>query len=348
MDTLDTATPAPLEPTTQRYNFEFTGDAKEYFRIWIVNVVFSILTLGIYSAWAKVRTRRYFLGNTLLAGNSFDFHADPVKILYGRILMTILLGGYLFGSKISPLIVPISGVVLLVLFPWVIVRGMMFNLANTSYRSIRFSFAKDYSGSYLNYFKCLLIVTFTFGIGFSWAMRRHWWFRLTRSRIGSSRFDFNAEGSEFFAIYFGAGLVYMGALALAFLAGFISKGSLFLVSVLPVFFIYAGILFAAAHVRAQTTNLVCKGTRLDNKISFEANLKSPDFFKLYLVNLIACLFTLGLMIPWAMVRTAKYRLGHMHMIAPTGSLDSFVAEMPENSGALADAAVDFWDIDLGF
>jgi uncharacterized membrane protein YjgN (DUF898 family) len=34
--------------------FEFTGKAGEYFGIWIVNVSLTLLTLSIYSAWAKV------------------------------------------------------------------------------------------------------------------------------------------------------------------------------------------------------------------------------------------------------------------------------------------------------
>src|SRR5436305_11873488 len=38
----------------------FTGSGSEYFRIWIVNALLSIITLGIYSAWAKVRTLQYF------------------------------------------------------------------------------------------------------------------------------------------------------------------------------------------------------------------------------------------------------------------------------------------------
>jgi len=53
-------------------NLEFTGSAGEHFRIWIVNVVLTVVTLGIYGAWAKVRTRRYFYANTLLDGEPFD------------------------------------------------------------------------------------------------------------------------------------------------------------------------------------------------------------------------------------------------------------------------------------
>lgn len=47
---------------------QFTGKGSEYFGIWIVNLLLTILTLGIYSAWAKVRRLQYFYRNTQLAG----------------------------------------------------------------------------------------------------------------------------------------------------------------------------------------------------------------------------------------------------------------------------------------
>lgn len=40
--------------------FRFTGTGSEYFRIWIVNWLLTLLTLGIYSAWAKVRRIQFF------------------------------------------------------------------------------------------------------------------------------------------------------------------------------------------------------------------------------------------------------------------------------------------------
>ena len=47
-------------PATSIEPFRFTGTAREYFGIWIVNILLTIVTLGIYSAWAKVRRMRYF------------------------------------------------------------------------------------------------------------------------------------------------------------------------------------------------------------------------------------------------------------------------------------------------
>jgi uncharacterized membrane protein YjgN (DUF898 family) len=32
--------------------FEFTGSAREHFGIWVFNSLLTIVTLGVYSAWA--------------------------------------------------------------------------------------------------------------------------------------------------------------------------------------------------------------------------------------------------------------------------------------------------------
>ena len=50
---------------TRELPLEFRATGAEYFRIWIVNLLLTIITLGIYSAWAKVRRLRYFYGSTL-------------------------------------------------------------------------------------------------------------------------------------------------------------------------------------------------------------------------------------------------------------------------------------------
>src|SRR3954471_6959698 len=79
--------PAYAEPEVQsdqpqRIAFRATGG--EYFGIWIVNLLLTIVTLGIYSPWAKVRRLHYFYRHTALAGSSFDFHGSPIRILIGR------------------------------------------------------------------------------------------------------------------------------------------------------------------------------------------------------------------------------------------------------------------------
>src|SRR3954468_4654839 len=81
---------------------EFTGSAAEYFRIWIVNLFLSIVTLGVYSAWAKVRKKKYFYGNTRLDGDTFDYFASPIVIPNGPIVAVAVFVLYAFASELYP------------------------------------------------------------------------------------------------------------------------------------------------------------------------------------------------------------------------------------------------------
>ena len=98
----------PVQPDYQahlnpqgRLPVEFTGKSGEYFKIWIVNVLFSILTLGIYSAWAKVRTNQYFHGHTSIGGHRFRYLAKPLQILKGRLIAVAVFIAYSAISAFS-------------------------------------------------------------------------------------------------------------------------------------------------------------------------------------------------------------------------------------------------------
>ena len=78
-------------PEAPRTPLVFTGSGAEYFRIWAFNLTLTICTLGLYGAWAKVRRLQYFYQHTLLDGSAFDYTANPVSILLGRLLALSLL-----------------------------------------------------------------------------------------------------------------------------------------------------------------------------------------------------------------------------------------------------------------
>ena len=122
------------------YPFEFRGRGSEYFKIWIVNVFLSVVTLYIYSAWAKVRTKRYFYGNTFVANSSFEYHAKPVQILKGRIIAIVLLVILAVANTINPVLALALTAIIILLTPWIIWRSMIFNARMSSYRNVRFDF----------------------------------------------------------------------------------------------------------------------------------------------------------------------------------------------------------------
>src|ERR1700704_3389344 len=109
---------------------EFTGTAAEYFRIWIVNLFFTLATLGVYSAWAKVRKKRYFYGSTKLDGDSFDYFASPKAILKGRILAFAVFVTYALLGELYPKSNYVFWAIAFAALPWLVLRALSFNARN--------------------------------------------------------------------------------------------------------------------------------------------------------------------------------------------------------------------------
>jgi uncharacterized membrane protein YjgN (DUF898 family) len=128
----------PVSTILEPARIQFTGSGSEYFRIWISNLILTYLTLGIYSAWAKVRREKYFHQNTIIAGHSLDYHGKPVAILKGRVLAFILLAAS--SSTALPIVGYLALAIIVIAFPFFMQRSLRFRLANSSYRGIRFGF----------------------------------------------------------------------------------------------------------------------------------------------------------------------------------------------------------------
>lgn len=127
---------------------EFTGSGAEYFRIWIVNLLLTLVTAGLYYPWAKVRKLRYFYGNTLVGGHALDFHGDPKRMLRGYLLVGLFFVLYSVAGNVSPVAGAIALLLLAGLWPALFRASMRFRLANTSWRGLRFRFTGDTAGAY--------------------------------------------------------------------------------------------------------------------------------------------------------------------------------------------------------
>src|SRR3954447_10669684 len=127
------AHPAASAPSITHHPFAFDGRLGEYFRIWIVSLCLSLLTVGIYSAWGKVRKRRYLYAHTMVAGSRFEYRVRPIAILRGRIIAVVLFGGLAASGHFVPLVQLGLIALLVVLSPWIVVAGHRFNASNTAY-----------------------------------------------------------------------------------------------------------------------------------------------------------------------------------------------------------------------
>jgi len=185
-----------------RIPFEFLGTGSEYFKIWLVNIILSIITLGIYSPWAKVRRKQYFYGNTLVQGASFEYLADPVNILKGRAIVVCFLIVQSIVSSLVPIIGGILGMALIVLFPWVMVCSLSFNARNSAVRNVRFGFDGKVWEAAKVYVLWPILAALTLGILFPYVYFRQKKFIVENSSYGTTEFTFTATAREYYGLSF--------------------------------------------------------------------------------------------------------------------------------------------------
>lgn len=130
---------------------EFNGSGTEYFKIWIVNILLTIVTLGIYHPWAKVRNRRYFYGNTELDNNNFEYHATGKQLFISYLIAFGLLIAFTILSEIFPLFGLVAAIAFVFAIPWIIWRSIKFNSRMSSYRNVRFGFNGSLGGAYATF-----------------------------------------------------------------------------------------------------------------------------------------------------------------------------------------------------
>jgi len=130
------------------HSFKFNGQGGEYFKIWIVNLVLSILTLGIYSAWAKVRTTGYIYSNFNYQQNHFDYLATGMMIFKSRIFVLLFFVLYVVATQFYPLESLGFTAILFLLFPWAYYKSLRFNARMMRYRNVRFNFKGTVGGAY--------------------------------------------------------------------------------------------------------------------------------------------------------------------------------------------------------
>jgi uncharacterized membrane protein YjgN (DUF898 family) len=336
----------------------FTGSGSEYFGIWIVNLLLTILTLGIYSAWAKVRRLQYFYRHTELAGSSFDFHGSAVRILIGRIIALAMLVAYNLSVRLHSPLTLVVIVALAVVMPWLLRNSLRFRLYNTSWRGTRFHFrggvARAYRVFLLNGFLALI----TLYIMAPFMHQRLKAYQHGNSWFGNTQASFHARAGQFYLLYlllllamiaFGV-IVAVSGVGGVFVALFHAKGGHVdphaIIRVLVI--IYGTLILMGMSIgptfHALMTNLIWSNTRLGEH-RIECKMSPLGLIWITVSNFVLVILTLGLFIPWATVRLAKFRLESVQLL-PAGDLQEFVAAQPEAIGAVGAETASAFDFDI--
>lgn len=342
----DLTIPAPFRSAAapEPVPFVFTGRGSEYFGIWIVNLLLTIMTFGIYSAWAKVRRLQYFYRNTSLAGASFDYHGDPRAILKGRLIMFALFMVYNLTIQFAPLIGLGVALLLAGVMPILLLRSLRFRAHNTSWSGLRFGFDGDQRGAYGVFLKWPILCGLTlYLLGPMWHQRLKQ-YQHQFARYGATQFSFDASVGAFYRVYLLAVFIVIACgIALGVAVGLRGRFSVAHAALIP-FAFFALFMFLQPYLMAKLQNLVWNHTQIGPH-RFESRVGAGRLFFITITNLIGIVFTLGLYQPFAAIRLSKYRLESVSLLA-AGPLDDFVAGQQQQVSATGEGAADVFDIDI--
>ncbi len=333
---------APSEDSLRSVPVEFHGQAFEYFKIWIVNIFLTIITLGIYYAWAKVRNKQYFYGNTTIDGSSFNYTANPIAIFKGWIIGMGFFAIYSVVSELFPMVGLALMLVFLPIVPWLIIKSLAFNARNSLYRNIRFDFKGKYGEAMGVFLLWPLLILVTAGLILPYIWYKQNRFIIGHSAFGTTDFEYHAEPKDFFRIFF----VALGALLVAGLLVFgistlLDQQTAAITAGLIIIPVYVWLF---GYFTASIANLNYNSSTL-NEHYFTSTLEAKKIAWLYFTNTLAIALSLGLMIPWAKVRMARYRAECLQLEV-AGSLDNFIAAEQQNVSALGEQIGEAFDIEV--
>ncbi|GGL71258.1 hypothetical protein GCM10010840_06730 [Deinococcus aerolatus] len=359
----------PFPATVTEYPVTFTGTAQEYFRLWIVNIALTFVTLGLYLPWARVRNRQYFYGHTWVDGQNFEYRASPAALLRGYLLVAALFLAYAVSGQFEST-QWVAGVLVLIYgaaYPLLVRQSMRFQAVNTVHRGLRFRFHGTVGRAYVAYLVTNFVAGISAGLALPWAWYMQRRYQTEGLAYGAARATFRGDVGPFYLIGLTAlGLTLAGgvilgvplfALAAALLSGFdaglLDSGNI-LSSGLWLAALVAGylavlILYVVAwqYVRGATMVYMLNNVELGGVFRTRATFSPWRLVWISVSNSAARVLTLGLASPWAAVRQTRYILGGVTVraIAP---LDDFVAGVGGEASAFGEAATELLDIQVGF
>lgn len=276
---------------------KYLGTVEGYYPIFFKNLLFSIITLGIYSSWATTNNRRYFIGNTTFFDTNYEYHGTGAELFIGRlkalgiiVALAILFSIYaaLFEgiSKFLVFLGTLAFVLaIFTLLPIAIVGALKYRLSRISWNQIRHNFSENYNTFIPIFLKGLFISIITLGLYSPFFIVSIWRFAFDNSHMGDQAFHFTGSGSAYFIIAL--------------------KGFFLIPLTLGIYSFW---------YLSNVWNYITSNTTLDEK-SFHSEISAADVFSLIFPNILILIFTIGLGWPIVITRIFSFYAGKIELDA---------------------------------
>ncbi len=317
--------PQPGAGASQIHRLSFRGAGGSLFGIHIVNIFLTVITLGVYYFWGKVRVRNYLLSESEFDGDRFAYHGTGKELLIGFLKAMLVFGIPLTLLAVVRDLLDVGVVIksvaavlvygfLMVFVPVAMVGARRYRLSRTSWRGIRFSFR----GRVVDFIKLFvggsLLTGITLGLYYPIFDTRRYAFMTSRSYFGNQKFDFDGRGRDLFWSFVLTLLLFLPTLGLCWFWFLAKKQRYF----------WDHTSFGTARFHSTVT-----GGRL---------------LLLRLGNLLLLVVTLGLGWPWVMVRNVRFAFTYLTLRGP---LDlAGIQQEAQAATATGEGLAGFLDVDF--
>jgi uncharacterized membrane protein YjgN (DUF898 family) len=344
----------------------FSGTGTEYFRIWIVHVLLTLVTFGVYSAWAKARRERWFARHTRLLGDAFDYHGRPASILSGRLVAIV---GYLIINHLGEWAVSWGLLVLAMFFaagPAFIGNAFQFRARNMSWRGLRFAFDGSVVEVYRTCFPVVFLLTLSplslmmhaspLVTKWSATLAALAWpgvhaglkaLQHTRTRLGGRQFAFSSVVAALYGLY-GKACLLVIAMTIAIggaLSAWLPAAETATISSILVIVCVVLIVWPFFSVRAQ--QLVWSRTSY-GEVRFRVEIRTAALWWLIVRNAVLILLTAGLFWPFAAVAMARLRTQGVVLESLDSLTELTETEPGRRARAVGDAFADLFGFEVGW
>lgn len=324
---MELITPEHAEP--QYRQFGFTGKGLDLFKIYIVNWILSVITLGLYYPWAKAAQLKYKYQNTIFDGSSFVFHGTGAEIFRGFIKIVGLFIAFIIvyafaimsqNTLFIALAVIVFYAILIIIAPIAIHSSAKYRTSRSSWRGIHFGY-RGILSEFVKLFTVNIILTiFTLGIYGSWATDKFREYIIGNIRFGNIKFKYLGTGTELFFINL-KGIIFT----------FLSFG-------IYLFWFQMNLVeYFIENIEAEQNG---------EKLNLRYTGKGGDFFAVAIVNFLIVVFTFGLGFAWAEIRMINFITQNIWV---EGNFDANNLNQTEQEykDASGDDMLDMLDLDLG-
>lgn len=308
----------------QESKLSFHGDGVTLFGIHIVNLLLSIVTLGIYYFWGKVRVQRFLHSQMEFDGDRFAYHGTGVELLVGflKTLGLVVLGAIglallqLFGARPETVALAtlLIYLVMLVVVPVAIAGSRRYRLSRASWRGIRFSF-RGQTGAFVKMFvRGALLTVITFGLYYPFFYNDMWRFLIGDTYYGTQRFEFDGSGADLFGRF------------------------LLAVVLTPLTLGLYWFWFAAHRQRYMWEHTAFASAR------FRCTVTGGRLFRLSLGNGLLLVITLGLALSWVRARNIRFLCNTLAVEGPL-EMDA-IRQEAQAASPTGEAIADFLGLDF--